>query len=121
MQDGFAGTSAPLRERKDRFPMAFVVTQPCHDCKYTDCVVVCPVECFYEGEQMLYIHPGECIDCEACVPECPVEAIFAEPNVPAQWSGFIQINAEKSAEMKAAGSQITEKKDAKEGPECQKK
>ena len=101
--------------------MAHVITQPCHDCKYTDCVVVCPVECFYEGEQMLYIHPGECIDCEACVPECPVEAIFAEPNVPAQWSGFIQINAEKSAEMKAAGGQITEKQDAKEGPECKKK
>lgn len=50
--------------------------------KYTDCVVVCPVECFYEGQQMLYIHPEECIDCEACVPECPVEAIFEESNDP---------------------------------------
>ena len=98
--------------------MAFVITEPCHDCKYTDCVVVCPVECFYEGEHMLYIHPDECIDCEACVPECPVEAIFAEVNVPAQWSSFTQLNAEKSAELKAGSGNITEKKDAKEGPEC---
>ena len=56
--------------------MTHVVAKPCFACKYTDCVVVCPVECFYEGEQMLYIHPDECIDCEACVPECPVDAIF---------------------------------------------
>jgi ferredoxin len=67
---------------------------------------------------MLYIDPVDCIDCEACVPECPVEAIFAEANVPAQWSSFTQLNAEKSAELKASGSAITEKKDPKEGPEC---
>ena len=54
----------------------------CDGCRYTDCVVVCPVECFYEGETMLYIHPDECIDCEACVPECPVEAIFHEDDLP---------------------------------------
>ena len=52
--------------------MTHVVAEPCFNCKYTDCVVVCPVECFYEGESMLYIHPDECIDCEACIPECPV-------------------------------------------------
>ena len=68
--------------------MAHVVAEPCFACKYTDCVVVCPVECFYEGEQMLYIHPDECIDCEACVPECPVEAIFHEDNVPEEWKAF---------------------------------
>ncbi len=62
--------------------MTHVVAEPCFNCKYTDCVVVCPVECFYEGESMLYIHPDECIDCEACVPECPVEAIFHEDNLP---------------------------------------
>ena len=71
-----------------------VVTEPCFNCKYTDCVVVCPVECFYEGESMLYIHPDECIDCEACVPECPVEAIFQAGNVPEHQEGFIQLNAE---------------------------
>jgi ferredoxin len=76
--------------------MAFVVTQPCFGCKYTDCVVVCPSECFREGEQMLYIAPEECIDCYACVPECPVEAIFHEDNVPQQWRDFIALNAEMS-------------------------
>jgi ferredoxin len=74
--------------------MAFVVTAPCFGCKYTDCVVVCPCECFHEGEQMLYIDPVDCIDCEACMPECPVEAIFYEDNVPAEWREFIQLNAE---------------------------
>ena len=68
--------------------MTHVVCEPCFGCKYTDCVVVCPVECFYEGEKILYIHPDECIDCEACVPECPVEAIFHEDNVPEEWKDF---------------------------------
>ena len=71
--------------------MAHIVCQACFGCKYTDCVVVCPVECFYEGEQMLYIHPDECIDCEACVPECPVEAIFHQDNVPEDQKPFIEL------------------------------
>ena len=74
--------------------MTFVVTQPCFGCKYTDCVVVCPCDCFREGEQMLYIDPMECIDCDACVPECPVEAIFSEDDVPEEWKGFTDLNAE---------------------------
>lgn len=74
--------------------MAYVVTQPCFGCKYTDCVVVCPCDSFHEGDQMLYINPESCIDCDACVPECPVEAIFYEENVPDQWEGFIALNAE---------------------------
>jgi ferredoxin len=76
--------------------MAYVVTAPCFSCKYTDCVVVCPCECFREGEQMLYIDPQECIDCDACVPECPVEAIFYEENVPDDQTEFIALNAEMS-------------------------
>ena len=76
--------------------MTHTVCQPCYDCKYTDCVAVCPVECFYQDEKMLYIDPADCIDCEACVPECPVEAIFAEANVPAQWTSFTPINADKA-------------------------
>jgi len=83
--------------------MAHVVAEPCFDCYYTDCVVyytdcvvVCPVDCFYEGAQMLYIHPEECIDCEACVPECPVEAIFHEDNLPDEWKDFTGLNAEES-------------------------
>ena len=76
--------------------MAYVVTAPCFGCKYTDCIVVCPCDCFREGEKMLYIDPQECIDCDACVPECPVEAIFYEDNVPADQQEFIALNAEMS-------------------------
>jgi ferredoxin len=101
--------------------MTHTVCQPCHDCKYTDCVAVCPVECFYQDDKMLYIDPVDCIDCEACVPECPVEAIFAEANVPAQWTSFTPLNAEKSAELKGGSGHITEKQDPQEGPECKKK
>ena len=74
--------------------MAHVVTEPCFGCKYTDCVVVCPAECFHEGEQMLFIDPECCICCDACVPECPVEAIYAEDNVPEEWQGYVALNAE---------------------------
>ena len=101
--------------------MTHVVCQPCYDCKYTDCVAVCPVECFYQDDVMLWIEPNDCIDCEACVPECPVEAIFAEANVPSQWKDFIAQNAEKSAALKDSGGLITSKQDAKEGAECKKK
>ena len=78
--------------------MAFVVTAPCFGCKYTDCVVVCPTECFHEGEQMLYIDPDSCIDCCQCQGECPVEAIFYDQDVPAKWSAFIQLNAEMATQ-----------------------
>ncbi|MHC5543713.1 4Fe-4S binding protein [Singulisphaera rosea] len=77
--------------------MAFVVTEPCVGCKYTDCVVVCPADCFREGDRMLYIHPDECVDCEACVPECPVDAIFYEDNVPDAWVGYVALNREMAA------------------------
>jgi ferredoxin len=67
--------------------MTFVVTDNCIRCKYTDCVEVCPVDCFYEGENMLVIHPDECIDCGVCVPECPAEAIFpdTDPALDPKW------------------------------------
>ena len=74
--------------------MAYVVTAPCQGCKYTDCVAVCPVDCFHEGENMLFIDPDSCLDCEACVPVCPVEAIFHESAVPAKWHEFIALNAD---------------------------
>lgn len=86
--------------------MTHVVTEPCFGCKYTDCVVVCPVDCFQEGEQMLYIDPDECIDCQQCVSECPVEAIFQEDDVPEQWRDFIQLNAEMAKQR----PEIVEKK-----------
>jgi ferredoxin len=74
--------------------MTYVVTENCIKCKYTDCVDVCPVDCFREGPNFLVIDPEECIDCTLCVPECPAEAIFAEDDVPAAQKDFVRINAE---------------------------
>ena len=87
--------------------MAFVVTAPCFGCKYTDCVVVCPTDCFREGEKMLYIEPDDCIDCGACEPECPVQAIFYEDNVPPDQREFVELNAQ----MAKICPPITQKKE----------
>ena len=76
--------------------MAHIVLDNCIRCKYTDCVDVCPVDCFREGPNMLVIDPDECIDCAVCVPECPAEAIVAEEDVPGDQENFIAINAEKA-------------------------
>ena len=73
--------------------MTYLVTESCIRCKYMDCIEVCPVDCFYVGENMLVIHPDECIDCGACVPACPVEAIFANDEVPDEWQSFCETNA----------------------------
>ncbi len=84
--------------------MAHVVTDPCINCKHSDCVVVCPCECFYADDRQLYIDPVDCIDCGACIPECPVEAIFQEGDVPAKWHGAVRLNADRVTALKAAGS-----------------
>lgn len=76
--------------------MAYVVTEQCIRCKYTDCVEPCPVDCFYEGPNMLVIHPHECIDCGLCVPECPVDAIMHEDEVPDDQQDFVDLNEEMS-------------------------
>ena len=89
------------------YSMTHVVAEPCFNCKYTDCVVVCPVECFYEGEAILFIHPDECIDCEACVPECPVAAIFHEDNLPAEWADYKQLNADMASQCPVITEQKT--------------
>jgi len=89
--------------------MTYVVAEPCIACKYTDCVDVCPVDCFVEGVNFLAINPDECIDCGACVPECPTEAIFEETEVPEKWAEYTELNAKLSA---ADWPVITEKKDA---------
>lgn len=73
--------------------MTYVVGDACVKCKYTDCVAVCPVDCFYEGKNMLVIHPDECIDCGACEPECPSTAIFHETDLPAAQRPYLAINA----------------------------
>jgi ferredoxin len=74
--------------------MTYVVTESCIRCKYTDCVDVCPTDAFREGPNFLVIHPDECIDCTLCVAECPVDAIYAEDDVPADQRDFIVLNAE---------------------------
>jgi ferredoxin len=76
--------------------MTFVVTENCIRCKYTDCVEVCPVDCFYEGPNYLVIHPDECIDCALCEPECPVNAIMSEDDLSPDQEQFKTLNAELS-------------------------
>jgi ferredoxin len=97
--------------------MAFVVCEPCCDCKYADCVTICPMECFYQDDVQLYIDPDTCIDCEACVPECPVGAIFHEANVPEPWTQFVELNRERVSILKESGH-ITERQEPREGPGC---
>jgi ferredoxin len=73
--------------------MAYVVGETCINCKYTDCVAVCPVDCFYEGENTVVINPDECIHCGACEPECPTNAIYDEDDLPEKWKPFKELNA----------------------------
>ena len=87
--------------------MTYVVTESCIKCKYTDCVEVCPVDCFYEGPEFLVIDPDECIDCGLCVPECPIEAIYPDDELPPDQIEFIEINV-KLAEVYES---ITESKE----------
>jgi ferredoxin len=79
--------------------MTFVVTDNCRKCRFTDCVAVCPVDCFHADAEMLYIDPEECIDCGACVPECPVEAIYDEAQLPDDQHEWIKINAERAPRL----------------------
>ena len=78
--------------------MTFVVVENCIKCKYTDCVEVCPVDCFHEGPNFLVIDPEECIDCTLCEPECPAQAIYPEDDLPADQQDFLELNAELSRE-----------------------
>lgn len=90
--------------------MTYVVAEACIKCKYTDCVDVCPVDCFREGPNFLVIDPNECIDCTLCVAECPAEAIYAEDSLPAGQERYIQLNAE----LANIWPLLTTKKDALE-------
>jgi len=74
--------------------MTYVVTQHCVDCKYTDCVTVCPVDAFHEADRILYINPDTCVNCDACVPACPVEAIYSDENLPAKFQEYLALNTE---------------------------
>ena len=94
--------------------MAYVVAEPCIACKYTDCVAVCPVDCFHEGVNFLVIDPETCIDCGLCAPECPTSAIFSEDDLPDKWSDFVELNAKYAA----AWPVIDAKKDALPGADA---
>jgi ferredoxin len=89
--------------------MTFVVTDACIKCKYTDCVEVCPVDCFYEGENMLVINPDECIDCGVCEPECPAEAILPESDELLKW---VEVNREYAAKWPNLTTKKTPPEDA---------
>ncbi|MCK0069479.1 4Fe-4S dicluster domain-containing protein [Kordiimonas laminariae] len=93
--------------------MTYVVCEPCVQCKHGDCVDACPVDCFYQDEEMLYINPEECIDCDACARFCPVDAIFIDSEVPEKWQSYIKINADFQFTEE---SRVLEAKDVVPGP-----
>jgi ferredoxin len=97
-----------IQSRRILLAMPFVVTESCIKCKYTDCVEVCPVDCFKEGPNFLVIDPDECIDCTLCEPECPVNAIYPEDDVPAGQEHYVALNAE----LAKVWPVITTRKDA---------
>ncbi len=84
-------------------PVTYVIGFPCVDVKDRACVDECPVDCIYEGQRSLYIHPDECVDCGACEPACPVEAIFYEEDVPGEWKDYTRANAEFFGELGSPG------------------
>lgn len=94
--------------------MTFVVTENCIKCKYTDCVEVCPVDCFHEGPNFLVIDPEECIDCTLCEPECPVDAIYPEDDLLEDQKQFLELNAELSREWPVITEMKPAPEDAKE-------
>ena len=84
--------------------MSYVIAEPCVDVKDKACVDECPVDCIYEGGRMLYIHPDECVDCGACEPVCPVEAIYYEDDLPQAWSDYLRANADFCSVLGSPGS-----------------
>lgn len=89
--------------------MPYVVTEACINVKHTDCVEVCPVDCFYEGPNMVVIHPGECIDCNACVPVCPSDAIYPANAVPDEYDHYVDLNERLARRWRKEGHSIAEK------------
>jgi ferredoxin len=94
--------------------MAYVITGLCVDCKYTSCAAVCPVEAFHETPDRLYINADTCIDCDLCVPECPVEAIFQDSDVPDEYEEWIELNETEAENFPI----INEEKEPLKGPKC---
>lgn len=94
--------------------MTHVVTDNCIKCKYTDCVEVCPIDCFHAGPNMLVIDPEECIDCTLCVAECPAEAIFAEDDVPPDQTPFVALNAQLARQWPVLAEKVPAPEDAEQ-------
>lgn len=101
--------------------MTYVVTESCIRCKYTDCVDVCPVDCFHEGPNFLVIDPEECIDCHLCEPECPVDAIFADEDLPEAMNQFLDLNAELARNWPVINQKKAPPDDAKDWEEVEAK
>ena len=101
--------------------MTYVVTEKCIKCKYTDCVEVCPVDCFHEGPNFLVINPDECIDCNLCVSECPVDAIYADEDVPEGQKDFIKINEDLSQKWPVIDTKIDAPADAADWEDVENK
>ena len=102
--------------------MPHIVTDKCNGCKFTDCVEVCPVACFYELDNQVVIHPEDCIDCMACVDVCPVHAIYEENDLPPEFAKDVEFNAVQSRQLKDSGAEaITARKDPLPSAEARKK
>ena len=101
--------------------MTYIVAEPCIKCKYTDCVSVCPVNAFREGINCLVIDPDVCIDCDLCVPECPVDAIFSEADLPENWSEYLELNARLAPDWPEIAAQKDPLPDADEFKDVQNK
>jgi NAD-dependent dihydropyrimidine dehydrogenase PreA subunit len=99
---GVGDVRDPTRGQEDP-DVTYVIAQPCVDVKDKACIEECPVDCIYEGERSLYIHPDECVDCGACEPVCPVEAIFYEDDTPEQWKDFYKANVEFFEDLGSPG------------------
>src|SRR5258708_1238133 len=99
-----------FNEPRNQTVMPHVVTDKCNKCKFTDCVEVCPVACFYEVDNQVFIHPEDCIDCQACVPECPVEAIYEESDVPPEFQANVEFNSVEARRLKDSGKEAIVKK-----------
>jgi NAD-dependent dihydropyrimidine dehydrogenase PreA subunit len=94
---------ARLTNRREECVVTYVVAQPCVDVLDKSCVDECPVDCIYEGDRMLYIQPDECVDCGACEPVCPVQAIYYQEDLPAEWAEFTEANAQFFAKLGSPG------------------
>ena len=96
--------------------MTYIIAQPCVDVLDKACIEECPVDCIYEGERMLYIHPDECVDCGACEPVCPVEAIYYEDDVPDQWKEYYKVNVDFFEDLGSPGGASKTGKTGKDHP-----